>query len=305
MNNTDLKLLKEIAGINGKINGAYNIRRNGKGIERHVTDNINIVTKKDKPGIDIHVKENTQNETVYIPVIITNGGIDDTVYNDFYIGKNAKVTIIAGCGIHNSTNQNSRHEGIHTFYLEEGSQTKYVEKHYGTGEGTGDKVLNPITKIYSKKGSNMEIETVQIKGVDSSIRETKAVLEEQTTLSVSEKIMTHGKQYAKTIFDVELNGTNARTHVVSRAVAVEDSVQEFESRVEGNNLGYGHVECDAIIKDNGRVTAIPAIIANNVEANLIHEATIGKIAGEQLLKLMTLGLNEKKAEEQIISGFLK
>lgn len=305
MEQVDKSLLKEISDIDGEIKGAYNIRKNGKGIERKVTDNVNIVTKTDKPGIDIFVKENTKFEFIHIPVIITESGLNDVVYNDFYIGKNANVVIIAGCGIHNDHHKNSQHDGIHRFFLEEGAKVKYIEKHYGEGSGDGKRILNPVTEVHLKKGANMEMETVQIKGVDSTERRTTGVLEDDTNLLISEKIMTHGTQTAKTIFTVELNGENSSTKVTSRSVATEKSVQQFESHVTGNTKCFGHVECDAIIKDEAKVIAIPSIIANNVEANLVHEATIGKIAGEQLIKLMTLGLNEKQAEQEIINGFLK
>ena len=251
------------------------------------------------------MKENTKFEFVHIPVIITESGLNDVVYNDFYIGKNADVVIIAGCGIHNDHNKDSQHDGIHRFFLSEGAKVKYIEKHYGEGKGIGKRILNPVTEVNLKKGSYLEMETVQIKGVDSTVRTTKGILEDDTNLVISEKIMTHGNQTAKTIFEVELNGENASTHVTSRSVAVDKSIQEFRSNVIGNTKCFGHVECDAIIKDKAKVIAIPEIIANNVEANLIHEAAIGKIAGEQLTKLMTLGLSEKEAEEQIIKGFLK
>ena len=305
MNSIEKNLLKEIADIEKTPMGAYNIRQNGQGIERNVTENINIVTKTDKQGIDIIIKENTKNESVHIPVIITQGGLTDVVYNDFYIGKNADVVIVAGCGIHNSTCSESRHDGIHRFFLEENAKVKYIEKHYGSGEGTGKKVLNPQTVIDLKKGATFEMESVQIKGVDSTIRETIADVAEEANLIVTERIMTHGDQFAKTVFEVKLNGENASTHVTSRSVADNNSKQEFLSRVEGNAKCFGHVECDAIIMENAKIIASPQIEANNLEANLIHEAAIGKIAGEQITKLMTLGLTEKEAEEQIISGFLK
>lgn len=298
-------ILKEIADIETVPMGAYNIRENGKGVARNTTENINIITKTDKPGIDIIIKENTKNESVHIPVILTQSGLTDIVYNDFYIGKNADVVIVAGCGIHNSSCQTSEHDGIHTFYLEEGAKVKYIEKHYGEGDGSGKRILNPQTIVNLKKGSTLEMETVQIKGVDSTVRETSGVLEDDTNLIITEKILTHGNQTAKTIFNVELNGINSSTKVTSRSIAKENSYQEFVSNVSGNTKCFGHVECDAIIMDNGKVVAIPKISANNVEANLIHEAAIGKIAGDQLIKLMSLGLTEAQAEEQIINGFLK
>ena len=304
MNNIDKELLETISDTS-EFKGAYNIRKNGQGIERQITDNINIVTKKDVSGIDIIVKENTKFEFVHIPVIITQSGLTDVVYNDFFIGKNANVTIVAGCGIHNDEHKDSRHDGIHRFFLEEGAKVKYIEKHYGEGQGDGKKILNPVTEVYLKSGSSMEMESVQIKGVDSAIRETKGVLEDNTNFVVTEKIMTHGEQSAQTCFDVQLNGENASTHVTSRSVATENSYQHFTSKIYGNSKCFAHSECDAIIKDNAKVKATPEITANNVDANLIHEAAIGKIAGEQLIKLMTLGLSEKEAEEQIINGFLR
>lgn len=306
MDNIDIKLLQEIAGAqNGEFKGAYNIRKNGKGIERKVTENINIVTKKDVSGIDIYVKPNTKFEFVHIPVIITESGLNDLVYNDFYIGENSKVTIIAGCGIHNDHHKDSQHDGIHRFFVEKGAKVKYIEKHYGEGDGKGKRILNPVTEVYLKEGATLEMESAQIKGVDSTIRTTKGILEKNSSFIVTEKIMTHGIQTAKTIFEVELNGENSSTKVTSRSVATENSKQEFCSKVTGNTKCFGHVECDAIIKEEARVIAIPEIIANNVDANLIHEAAIGKIAGEQITKLMTLGLTEKEAEEAIIKGFLK
>ena len=305
INKTDKNLLNEISNFDNIKKGAYNIRKNGKGIERKVTENINIVTKKDKPGIDIYVKENTKFEFLHIPVILTESGLNDLVYNDFYIGKNANVIIIAGCGIHNDHHKDSQHDGIHRFFLEEGAKVKYIEKHYGEGKGDGKRILNPVTEAYLEKDSNLEMESYQIKGVDSTIRETKGVLKENATFVVTEKIMTAGNQLAKTIFNVKLNGDNSSTHVTSRSVATENSKQEFVSKIYGNAKCYARSECDAIIKDDAKVIATPKIIANNVDANLIHEAAIGKIAGEQLVKLMTLGLTEKEAEDRIINGFLK
>ena len=272
----DKELLDEVSDLENISKGAYNIRKNGKGIERKITENVNIITKTDKPGIDIHVKENTKFEFIHIPVIITESGLNDLVYNDFYIGKNANVIIIAGCGIHNDHHKDSQHDGIHRFFLEEGSKVKYFEKHYGEGKGEGKRILNPVTEVYLKSGSSMEMESSQIKGVDSTIRETKAELEDNTNFVVSEKIMTDGKQLAKTIFDVKLNGENASTHVTSRSVATDDSKQFFVSKIYGNNKSFAHSECDAIIKDNAKVTATPEITANSVEANLIHEAAIRK-----------------------------
>lgn len=301
----DKELLNEVSNLENMNKGAYNIRKNGQGIERRVTENVKIENKVDKPGINIYVKENTKFEFIHIPVIITESGLNDLVYNDFYIGKNAKVIIVAGCGIHNDHHKDSQHDGIHRFFLEEGANVKYIEKHYGEGKGEGRRILNPVTEVYLKDGSSLEMESSQIKGVDSTIRETKGELGANTNLVVSEKIMTHGKQFAKTIFEVQLNGENASTHITSRSVATEKSEQFFISKIYGNTKCFAHSECDAIIKDQAKVVATPEITANDVEANLIHEAAIGKIAGEQLVKLMTLGLSEKEAEDEIINGFLK
>ena len=305
LTDVEKSLLNKIIEKDEFTEGAYNVRGNGKGLIRKTTENIDIVSKTDKPGIDIIVKENTKNEFVHIPVVLTESGLTDLVYNDFYIGKNADVTIMAGCGIHNDKHMLSRHDGIHTFYLDEGAKVKYVEKHYGEGEGTGERILNPKTVVKLKKGATLEMDSVQIEGVDSTIRETEGELDEDSNFVVSEKIMTHGKQYAKTVFNVKLNGKNSSTHVISRSVAKDESKQEFYSNVEGNTECYGHVECDAIIMDKGVVKAVPEILANSIDARLIHEAAIGKIAGEQLTKLMTLGLSEKEAEAKIVSGFLK
>ncbi len=305
LNKIDEELLNEISNLEEIKKGAYNIRKNGSGIERKITENVNIVSKENGSGIDIYVKENTKFEFIHIPVIITKSGLKDVVYNDFHIGKNANVIIIAGCGIHNEHHKDSEHDGIHRFYLEKGAKVKYIEKHYGEGKGEGKKILNPVTEVYLKRGSNLDMESYQIKGVDSTIRETKGVLEEDSNLVVTEKIMTHGKQYAKTIFDVELNGENSSAHITSRSVAVDDSEQYFVSKIYGNSKCFSHSECDAIIKDNAKVTAVPEVVANNVDANLIHEAAIGKIAGEQIMKLRTLGLSEEEAEQEIIKGFLR
>lgn len=305
MNSTEKNLLKSIADIETTPIGAYNIRENGKSIGKNTTTNIDIISKQDKPGIDIVVKPNTQNESIHIPVILTEGGFKDIVYNDFYIGENSNVVIVAGCGIHNSSCETSEHDGIHIFHLEKNSKVKYIEKHYGEGNGTGDRILNPQTILYLADGASLEIETVQIEGVTSTIRETKGELGENANLIITDHVMTSSNQTAKSIFEINLNGKDSSVRVTSRSIAKDNSVQEFISNVNGNTKCFGHVECDAIIMDNAKVTSTPKIVANNVDASLVHEAAIGKIAGEQLIKLMSLGLTEKEAEEQIINGFLK
>ena len=305
MNKIQKDLLEQIAGIHEVPQGAYNIRMNGEGAGRNTTENIDIVTKTDKPGIDIIIKPGTKNESVHIPVILSQTGLQDLVYNDFYIGDDADVTIVAGCGIHNGGDEKSQHDGIHSFHIGKNAKIRYIEKHYGEGDGSGENVMNPTTIIEIDENGYMEMETVQIKGISSTKRDTSAKLKDGATLIVKEKLMTHGKQYAETNFDVELNGVDSSTHVISRAVAKEQSNQLFVSKIMGNNRCSGHTECDAIIMDDAIVKAVPEITAANVDASLIHEAAIGKIAGEQIIKLMTLGLSEKEAEEQIISGFLK
>lgn len=305
MNQEDKELLQEIVGENPTEADSYNIRKNGKKLDRKVNPNINIVSKEDNSGIDIYVKEDTLFGTVNIPVIITESGLKDVVYNDFHIGKNANIIIVAGCGITNNGHWDAQHDGIHRFYLEEGAKVKYIERHCGLGVGDGKKVLNPVTEIHMAKGSYMVMDTTQIKGVDDTIRTTKAELDSDATLVITEKILTSKEQQAKTEFIVNLKGENSSTHVTSRSVATDNSYQEFISNITGNTKCYAHVECDAIIKGNGQVKAVPEIFAKNVEANLIHEAAIGKIAGEQLMKLMSLGLSEKEAEDVIVTGFLK
>ena len=305
MNDLDKHILKIINEELSKKGTAYNIRKDGKSIERGCTDHIRIESKTDVSGIDIYVDDNTKDGYVHIPVLLTQSGLNDKVYNDFHIGENSSVIINAGCGIHNDKHKDSEHDGIHRFFVGKNATVKYIEKHYGEGEGTGKRILNPTTEVYLEEGATLEMDTAQIRGVSSTIRKIKGVLKENSKLVITERIMTHDNQTAKTIFDVKLNGNNSSAKVTSRSVATDNSTQAFVSKVYGNSECFAHVECDAIIKDNAHVSSDPKIVANNVDARLIHEATIGKIAGEQLIKLMTLGLSRKKAEETIINGFLK
>ena len=298
-------LLEQVAGLHDVPEGAYNIRANGQKAGRNTTANIDIVTKTDKDGIDIIIKPGTRNESVHIPVVLSMSGLKDMVYNDFFIGEDSDVTIVAGCGIHNCGVQSSEHSGIHTFHVGKNARVRYVEKHYGEGDGSGENIMNPTTVVEVDEGGYMEMETTQIKGVDSTVRKTDAKLGPRATLVIREKVMTHGKQLAKSDFTVELDGEGCHTNVISRSVARDQSKQVFLARINGNAPCYGHSECDAIIMDQGVVSAIPEVTANCLDAQLIHEAAIGKIAGEQLTKLMTLGLTEKEAEEQIVNGFLK
>lgn len=305
MNEVDKELLKEIADMHSVPQGSFNIRKNGESIAKNSTKDIEIVPKKDKSGIDIIVKEGVKNKSVHIPVIITVGNLNDLVYNDFYIGKDADVLIVAGCGIHNPTDQKSQHDGIHTFHLEENCKVKYIEKHLGVGNGQGDKVLNPTTVVEMKDGSDFEMETIQLGGVSYSNRNTNAFLGNDAKLVIKEKILTSDKQKAITTFNVVLKGKNSSVEVVSRSVAKGKSRQKFVSNLKGQNECFGHVECDGIILDNAQIESVPKIVAQNINATLVHEAAIGKIAGDQLIKLQTLGLSEEEAQNQIIKGFLK
>ncbi len=305
MNNIEKDLLKIIADMDGIPEGAFNIRANGTLAQRHTTSNVDIRNKTDKDGIDIIIRPGTKGETVHIPVIISDSGVNDLVYNDFIIGDDADVVIMAGCGIHNCGDNESRHDGIHTFFVGKNARVKYIERHYGEGDGAGGKNMNPTTVVNVAEGGYMEMETSQIKGIDNTCRVTRATLADDATLIIREKLMTHGIQRAETDFSVDMNGENSSANVVSRSVACDNSVQIFRSNINGNNKCTGHTECDAIIMDSARVSAIPEISANHIDASLIHEAAIGKIAGEQLIKLMTLGLTEQQAEEEIVNGFLK
>ena len=298
-------LLEQIAGLHEVPAGAYNFRVNGQAAGRSTTANIDIVTKEDKPGIDIIIKPGTKNESVHIPVILSATGLKDLVYNDFYIGEGSDVTIVAGCGIHNGGDADSSHDGIHTFHIVKNARVRYVEKHYGEGDGMGKRVMNPTTVVEIAEGGYMEMDTVQIRGIDSTHRVTAGKLGKDATLIIREKIMTHGQQRATTDFKVDLDGEGSSANVISRSVAKNKSYQLFKSVINGNNRCAGHSECDAIIMDEATVSAVPEITANNIDASLIHEAAIGKIAGEQIIKLMTLGLTEAEAEAQIVNGFLK
>ena len=304
MNNIEKALLEKIANLHKIPSGAFNIRSNGKVLKRASTSDVEIVPKQDGSGIDVIVKPNVKNKSVHIPVIITVGGLHDVVYNSFYIGENADVTIIAGCGIHNSTCNTSQHDGIHTFHLAKNSKLKYLESHVGEGEGDGGKVLNPITQIYMDEGSEMEMETIQLEGVTNAIRQTFAELQNNAKLFITEKLLTSKNERAKTSFKVKLLGSNSKAEVVSRSVAKDKSFQEFRSDLIGKNECFGHVECDGILLDSARIVSIPKIDAASNQTSLVHEAAIGKIAGDELVKLMTLGLNQQQAEELIIQGFL-
>ena len=305
MNSIEKNILKEVADLDALPVGAYNIRLNGQAAGRSTSANIDIVSKTDKPGIDIIIKPGTKNESVHIPVVISETGLKDLVYNDFFIGEGADVTIVAGCGIHNCGDSESAHDGVHTFHIGKNARIRYVEKHYGEGEGRGKRVMNPTTEIFIEEGGSMEMETTQISGIDDTFRKTTAELAANASLIVKEKIMTTGDQTADTDFTVDLNGEGSSANVVSRSVAKDTSKQNFVSRLNGNCACAGHTECDAIIMDKAVVLASPQLTAASVDASLVHEAAIGKIAGEQLIKLMTLGLTEQEAEEQIVNGFLK
>lgn len=303
MNKIEKDLLLAVADLHQIPTGAYNIRENGKGIDRKCSANIEIKPKQDKPGIDIIIKPNTKNESVHIPVIITETGLKDVVYNDFYVGENCDVLIVAGCGIHNPGDQTSQHNGVHAFHIEKNAKVRYVEKHIGVGQ-KGDKILNPVTEVYMDNNSYMLMETTQLGGVSSAVRTTKANLKDDAKLVIKEKILTNQNQAAKTDFEVELLGKNSSCEVISRSVTRDESKQEFKSTLIGKNECFGHIECDGILIDKSQIISTPQIIAECVDATLVHEAAIGKIAGDQMIKLMSLGLTEKEAEDMIINGFL-
>lgn len=306
LNDIVKNLLKEVSGMMDiPATGAFNIRNNSKSEGRHSTENIDIVPKADGTGLDIYVKPFTKNENVHIPALITQDGVKEVVYNDFHIGEGAEIEIIAGCGIHNCGCDDSVHEGIHRFFVGKDAKIKYIEKHIGEGDGSGKRIINPQTHIEAEENAYIEMDTVQLKGVDSTKRVSSAKLAAGATMIIKEKIMTHGQQYAETSFEVDLDGAGSSAQLISRSVAKDDSRQLFRSKINGNAECYGHSECDAIIMDRGIVAAEPEITANHVDASLVHEAAIGKIAGDQLTKLMTLGLTEDEAEAQIINGFLK
>jgi len=305
LDETQKKILAEVADLHQIPVGAFNIRANGESAGRNSTANIEITPKTDVSGIDIRIKPGTKKESVHIPVVISKTGYEESVYNDFYIGEDADVLIVAGCGIDNCGGVDSKHDGIHRFHIGRGAKVKYVEKHYGSGEGTGKRIMNPTTEVFMEEDSFCEMEMVQIKGVDDTVRETKAVLAAGAKLLVGERLMTHDDQRAVSKYDVELNGAGSSADLVSRAVARDRSYQKFDAVISGNAPCHGHSECDSLIMDQGVVLAVPALKANNVDAELVHEAAIGKIAGEQIMKLMTLGLTEQEAEEEIINGFLK
>ena len=298
-----MTILEQVADLHAVPEGAYNIRANGQTASRNTTANIDIVSKEDGSGIDIRIRPGTKNESVHIPVVLSESGLKETVYNDFYIGEDADVVIVAGCGIHNCGSQDSEHDGVHRFFVGKNAKVKYVEKHYGSGEGRGGRILNPGTEVTMEEGSYMEMEMTQLKGVDSTNRSTTADLASGAKLVIRERLLTHGSQKAVSSFEVSLNGKDASANVISRSVAREESEQTFISKINGNAECAGHTECDAIIMDNAKIAAVPELTANHPDAALIHEAAIGKIAGEQIIKLMTLGLTEEEAENQIINGF--
>lgn len=305
MNKITETLMRIVSEYDGDLKGAYNIREDGGCAARQSTENIKIESKEDKPGIEVHIKAGTKGETVSIPACVTRGGVDDLVYNDFFVGEDADVTIVAGCGVHTDDGGDARHNGIHRFFLEKGAKVLYAEKHVGTGDGDGKKSIDPVTEIFMEEDSVLEMDTVQIRGVDNSTRKTSAKLAAGAKLIVRERIMTDGEDFAQTDFDVVLEGPDSGADIVSRSVAKGKSRQVFNSWLRGMDRCTGHSECDAILADEASVVAAPSLEAAHVDAELIHEAAIGKIAGEQILKLRTLGLTEEEAEEKIISGFLK
>ena len=304
MNKTDLDLLQAVADLHKIPEGAYNIRRNGEGLSRRSSANIEILQKEDKPGIDIHVRPGTKNESLHIPVILTESGLHDMVYNDFYIGEDADVLIIAGCGIHNCGDQSSQHDGIHSFHIGRGARVRYVEKHYGEGNGSGERVLNPVTIVEMEEDAYCEMESIQIRGVDSTKRDMTARLGARAKLVLTERLLTEGKQVAESNVDIVMTGEDAVTQIISRSIAKGESVQVFHPTVTGETACRAHVQCDSIIMDSAVISSIPEICAKHSDAQLVHEAAIGKINSDQITKLMTFGMSEEEAEEVIVESFL-
>ena len=306
LNDVQKHILEIVADMAGIPDGAVNIRSDGKKAFRQNSEHIEITSKTDKDGIDIRIAPFTKHENVHIPVVLTESGRHDMVYNDFFVGEGAEVRIVAGCGIHNCGDCDSEHDGIHTFYVGKNAHVTYIEKHYAEGTGTGKRILNPQTVVYLEEGATITMETSQIAGVDDTKRYTKCVAQgANSEILITEKLLTHSDQHAVSEMDVILDGEGSRTRVISRSVAKEDSTQVFYPRVQGNTKCFGHVSCDAIIMGSAKVRSIPEISCNHVDASLIHEAAIGRIAGEQLLKLQTLGLTAEEAEEKILEGFLR
>ena len=305
MNNVTQSLLSILSDFKGEFKGAFNIREDGGCAGRQSSANIKIESKKDLPGLEIHIKPGTKGETVYIPACVTHGNIDDVVYNDFFVGEGADVTIVAGCGVHTDDEEEARHNGIHRFFLEKGAKVLYKEKHIGTGKGQGIKRIDPVTDIELAEDSQLEMDTVQLSGVDKTTRTTRGKLGARAKLIIRERIMTDGDETAKTDFEVSMDGEDAGVDLISRSVAKDNSYQEYHTVIKGNCRCTGHSECDAILVGNGKVNAAPELYAGDIDASLIHEAAIGKIAGEQITKLRTLGLSEEEAEAKIIEGFLK
>lgn len=302
---TDKGVLSEIVDLSGAPKGAFSIRKNGEGVHIQSTKNVTIKKKQDKPGIDVIIKPNTKNESIHIPVIITEDGVKDVVYNDFYIGEGCDIEIVAGCGIHNCGNHDSEHDGIHIFHIEKDSKLKYIEKHYGEGDGNGKKILNPVTEVEVGENAYCEMEMIQIKGVDSTKRDTKAKVHAGGKLVMIEKLMTHGNQEAYSNMEIELDGEDSSAQIISRSVGKNQSKQVFYPNAIGNNKCRAHIQCDSIIMDDSKISSIPAIVANHPDAQVIHEAAIGKINNDQLMKLQTFGMSEEEAEEVIVQGFLK
>ena len=305
LDNVQKALLKELTGVADFLKGAFNVRANGASALRQSTDSIRIVPKKDCEGFDIFIAPETEGERVHIPVVMTKSGMKETVYNDFHIGEGADIAIVAGCGIHNCGGDDSQHDGVHRFWIGKDAKVKYVEKHVGAGDGKGRRILNPVTEVHQEEGSVLEMEMTQIRGVDDTTRTTTADLAAGARLVVRERLLTGGKERAVSAYTVNLDGKGASADIVSRGVAQGESFQRLDARIVGNAPCTGHTECDSIIMDKGRIVAVPALEANDTDASLVHEAAIGKIAGDQLVKLMTLGLTEQEAETEIINGFLK
>jgi len=305
LNALDKKLLKTVADLESLPKGAYNIRKNGKLLHRQVSANIDIESNADGSGIVVSIKPGTKNESVHIPVILSEAGLYDVVYNSFIIGEGADVTIIAGCGIHCGSSEQEGHAGIHDFSVGRKAHVSYVEKHFAMGEGSGRRILNPTTKIFLDEGAKAEMELTQIGGVDEANRLNEAELGPDSILLITERVLTDGVQKAVSTNNIVLKGEGCRANMISRSVMKGNSRQIFYATMTALNKCFGHIECDAIIMDKGSNETMPSLKAEHPDAELTHEASIGKIASDQLTKLMSLGLTYDQAVNRIIQGFLK
>ena len=299
-----LKMFKEMFGDVDTSNVAMNIREDAQTCQRRNSENVIITGLKDNTGLKIHVLSSAKGEEVFIPAIVTKSNITDEVRNDFYIDSGAEVIIQAGCALHTDGNGESTHNGNHHFYIGEGAKVTYNEKHFGEGTNA-KKTISPSNVIVLEKNAYLKMDTIQTDGVSYTNRTTKATVKAGARLEINERIQTQNDQQSISNIDIDAIGDGASIDIVSRSVAKDDSVQTLKTNITANSVCTGHSECDTILVGNGKATSIPALVANNPKASLVHEAAIGRISQQQIEKLQTLGLDEEEAEHYIIKGFLR